>query len=63
VHKSKGKNNIYSLSYAEFVVPMVKAIQEQNDMIKMQDQEIDDLKSHIQKQQYKIEQLEKQFQE
>lgn len=40
---------------------MVKAIQEQNDMIKKRNQEIDDLKSHIQNQENKIEQLEKEF--
>ncbi len=33
----KGENQAYSLRYAEFVVPLVKAIQEQQEMIEEQE--------------------------
>jgi len=46
------ENTPYSLSYAEFVVPLVKAVQEQQTMIDDQKQLIDELKK-------RIEQLEK----
>ncbi|MEO6252395.1 MAG: tail fiber domain-containing protein [Ferruginibacter sp.] len=36
LHTPKGQFDLYSLSYAEFVVPLVKAVQEQQEMIKSQ---------------------------
>ncbi len=33
LHRPKGKFDLYSLSYAEFVVPLVKAVQEQQQII------------------------------
>lgn len=44
VDAPKNANDLYSLRYAEFVVPMVKAIQEQQALIKSQQQQIDELK-------------------
>ena len=41
VHKPQNDHDLYSLSYAEFVVPLVKAVQEQQAMIKTQQQQID----------------------
>lgn len=42
--------NLYGIRYAEFVVPIVKAIQEQQAIIEKQQQEIEDLKSLLQAQ-------------
>ena len=33
IDKPKNENDIYGLRYAEFVVPLVKAVQEQQQMI------------------------------
>ncbi|MEZ5082107.1 MAG: tail fiber domain-containing protein [Bacteroidales bacterium] len=33
VHAPENENSVYSLSYAEFVVPLVKAVQQQQEMI------------------------------
>ncbi|MDB5201337.1 MAG: hypothetical protein JWQ27_746 [Ferruginibacter sp.] len=41
IHKPKNEHDLYSLSYALFVVPLVKAMQEQQAIIKMQQQQID----------------------
>ena len=38
------ENDLYGLSYAEFVVPLVKAVQEQQKMIKKQQRQIDQLR-------------------
>lgn len=40
-------NDLYSLRYAEFVVPLVKAIQEQQSMIEAQQKEINLLKEQV----------------
>lgn len=42
-------NDTYALRYAEFVVPLVKAMQEQQDLIETQQEEIDVLRSEIEK--------------
>ncbi len=55
VDKPSGNSGLYSLSYAQFVVPLVKAVQEQQEMIEQQKQTIESL-------QQKIEELEKQNQ-
>ncbi len=49
VHKPNNDHDLYSLSYAEFVVPLVKAVQEQQDMIEELKAEIESLKSQIKK--------------
>lgn len=40
-------NDLYTLSYAQFVVPLVKAVQEQQQMIANQRQSIEQLKTEI----------------
>jgi len=42
-------NSFYGLRYAEFVVPLVKAVQEQQTIIESQQQQIDELKVMVQK--------------
>lgn len=41
IHKPQNEHDLYSLSYAQFVVPLVKAVQEQQTMIKNQQKQID----------------------
>jgi hypothetical protein len=43
----KNENDIYGLRYAEFVVPLVKAVQEQQDIIEDQQKQIDVLQKRI----------------
>ena len=38
VHAPENDKDNYSLSYAHFVMPLVKAVQEQQEQIKTQDQ-------------------------
>ncbi|MEO6405695.1 MAG: tail fiber domain-containing protein [Ferruginibacter sp.] len=45
VDKPKSETDVYGLRYAEFVVPLVKAVQEQQDIITAQRKKIDDLES------------------
>ena len=47
VDKPKNENDYYGLRYAEFVVPLVKAMQEQQKTIEQQQKEIDELKSLV----------------
>jgi len=50
VDKPKNENDYYGLRYAEFVVPLVKAIQEQNEIIKILEikaAKIDEMQSQI----------------
>ncbi|HNU87209.1 MAG TPA: hypothetical protein PKJ94_02925, partial [Ferruginibacter sp.] len=47
VDKPKNENDLYGLRYAEFVVPLVKAVQEQQSIIKQQQVQIDELKKAI----------------
>ena len=47
VHKPKNDHDLYSLSYAQFVVPLVKAVQEQQEIIKTQQKQIDLLLKRI----------------
>lgn len=55
VDKPKNENDYYGIRYAEFVGPLVKAVQEQQDIIDIQN-------TRIQKQDQKIEKLEKMLQ-
>jgi len=59
VDKPKSKEDHYGLRYAEFVVPLVKAVQEQQDVIEQQQKEIKALKKRLQQQDDKIKQIEK----
>ena len=43
-------DGFYSLRYAEFVVPLVKAVQEQQAIIENQQKQIDELKKLVEKQ-------------
>jgi hypothetical protein len=43
----RNKKEYYSLSYASFVVPLVKAVQEQEGVIRQQEQRIDDLSKQV----------------
>jgi len=52
VDKPKNENDFYGLRYAEFVVPLVKGMQEQQDIIEQQNNNYDNLLE-------RIEQLEK----
>lgn len=47
VHKPSNENDNYSVSYSLFVVPLVKAVQEQQAMIDKQAKEIDELKTTV----------------
>lgn len=44
VDKPKNENDYYGLRYAEFTVPLVKAVQEQQKIIEEQQTQIDSLK-------------------
>ncbi len=46
----KNENDVYCLRYAEFVVPLVKAVQEQQAIITALQKQIDELKLLIKKQ-------------
>ncbi len=48
VTKPKTSTDLYSLSYESFVVPLVKAVQEQQVIIEKQQQKIDDLETRMQ---------------
>jgi hypothetical protein len=43
----RNEKEYYSLSYASFVVPLVKAVQEQEGVIRQQEQRIDDLTKQV----------------
>jgi hypothetical protein len=49
VDKPKNENDQYALRYAEFVVPLVKAVQEQQAIIDAQNKKIDDLIKRLEK--------------
>ncbi len=57
VDKPKNKNDFYSLRYAEFTVPLVKATQEQQAIIEQQQKEIDELKEQLQEQKQLIQEI------
>ena len=63
VTKPVGNSKLYSLSYAQFVVPLVKAVQEQEQKIENQQKIIETLKDENKQQQTQIEQLKKQNEE
>lgn len=47
IHKPENDNDTYGIAYAEFVVPLVKAVQEQQKMIEDQSKENSDLQSQV----------------
>ena len=51
VDKPKNANDLYSLRYAEFVVPLVKAVQEQQTVIEAQQSTIAELQLFMERQQ------------
>ena len=62
VDKPKNSNDYYGLRYAEFVVPLVKAVQEQEDKIEEQQQTIAGLKAQLKEMEVlkqRVEKLEK----
>ena len=57
VDKPKNKNDYYGLRYAQFVVPLVKATQEQQKIIEKQKEEINQLITQVSKIQEQLKQL------
>ena len=47
VHKPNDDNDNYSIAYSQFVIPLVKGMQEQQKMIENQQQEIEELKKIV----------------
>jgi hypothetical protein len=47
VDAPKNESDLYGLRYAEFVVPLVKAVQEQQEIIETQNQKLSDLQKQI----------------
>jgi hypothetical protein len=47
IKKPANEKDYYSLSYSQFVVPLVKAVQEQEEIIKKQDQKLSQLEQRI----------------
>lgn len=47
VDTPEGENDYYGIRYSEFVVPLVKSVQELSDIVERQQLEIDDLKSEL----------------
>ncbi len=45
IHEPESENDYYSLSYSQFVVPLVKAVQEQQVIIETQSSKIDQLQT------------------
>jgi hypothetical protein len=54
VHHPANEGDPYSLAYAEFVVPIVKAVQEQQEMIDNHELQITDNKSKIENYEFRI---------
>ena len=47
VQKTGDQNGVYSISYAQFVVPLVKAVQEQQEIIRQLQQKIKELEEQL----------------
>ncbi len=58
VDKPKNADDYYGLRYAEFVVPLVKAVQEQQDIIERQKQKLNEQEQKLQEQEKRIQRLE-----
>ena len=48
VQKTADQNGVYSISYAQFVVPLVKAVQEQQEIIRRLQQKVKELENRLQ---------------
>jgi septal ring factor EnvC (AmiA/AmiB activator) len=59
----KTEREYYSLSYSSFVVPLVKAVQEQQELIRKQDQKIEEQDQKIEEQDKTIAELVRQMKE
>jgi hypothetical protein len=59
VGKPKAENSIYGLAYSEFVVPIVKSVQQQQSMIEYQQALIEKLKARIDQMQLELDALKK----
>lgn len=57
VEKPQNEESHYGLRYAEFVVPLVKAVQEQQEQIEAQQQSIEELNAIVAQQQQQIDSL------
>ncbi len=62
VSTPENETDLYGIRYAEFVVPLVKAVQEQQEMIGLQEATITELKSMAVEQQAIIERQKNDFQ-
>jgi hypothetical protein len=49
IDKPESESDLYGLRYAEFVVPLVQAMQQQQEQIEKQSEEIELLKEEIKK--------------
>ncbi|PLW92828.1 MAG: hypothetical protein C0592_08790 [Marinilabiliales bacterium] len=63
VDKPGNENDVYNLRYAGFVVPLVKATQEQQEIIESQGAKIEEQEEEIEAQDERIDALEKQIEE
>jgi len=61
VERPKTKDGLYTLGYATFVVPLVKAVQEQQQMIDTQKKTIDEQKASMDELRQKMEAMQKQI--
>jgi ribosomal protein L9 len=53
----KHEGDLYALRYAEFVVPLVKAVQEQQQIIRAQEQQNQELQKQLQELQQQLQQI------
>jgi hypothetical protein len=59
IYKPKGDKDVYGLSYSDFVVPLVKAVQEQQQLIEEQKQKIERQDKQLSELLQRVERLEK----
>ena len=59
VDPPKNEKDLYGLRYAEFVVPLVKAVQEQQDIIEVQENKLTIYEQRLESQQRELEELQK----
>jgi hypothetical protein len=57
VDKPKNSNDCYGLRYAEFTVPLIKAVQEQQHFMEEKDKQMDKLKAQLDSQQAELDKL------
>lgn len=50
IDKPQIEGNLYGIRYADFVVPLVKAVQELNSLVELQQKEITELRAILEKQ-------------